>query len=40
MPTLSELELRFNVVPENDSCYLIDLHSDPKADAENQNGRV
>lgn len=26
MPTLSELELRFNVVPENDSCYLMDLH--------------
>lgn len=40
MPTLSELEVRFNVVPENDSCYLMDLHRDLKADAVNQNGRV
>lgn len=26
MPSFSELELRFNVDRENDSCYLMDLH--------------
>lgn len=40
MPTLSELELRFNVDRENDSCFLMDLHRDQKAGTENQDGRV